>query len=70
MNIEQKRKAKNLTQKQLAEICGTSQNNISRYETGARSPSLKDAKVLANALGCSIDELLQEPEEETAASAA
>ena len=64
MNIEKKRKEKKLTQKQLADICGTRQNNISRYETGARTPNLKDAKALAKALDCTIDDLLREEEAE------
>ena len=63
MNIKQKRIEKNLTQKELADVCGTRQNNISRYEKGERSPDLKTAQALAKALGCTIDDLLREPEE-------
>ena len=63
MNIKQKRIEKNLTQKDLADACGTRQNNISRYEKGERSPDLKTAQALAKALDCTIDDLLREPEE-------
>ena len=63
IDIEQRRKEKNLTQQQLADLCGSKQNNISRYEKGHRTPSLRDAAALAKALDCSIDDLFKEDEE-------
>lgn len=69
MLIEQKRKERNMTQQELADAIGTRQNNISRYERSERTPDLRTLKALAKVFGCSIDELLQDPEEEAAAAA-
>lgn len=69
-NIKAIRTGKNLTQQQVAQICGVSKSVYSRYESGERNPSLRVAKSLASCFGCSIDELLREPEEEPAAAAA
>lgn len=41
----------NLTQKQLADITGMKQSNISRLESGEYNPSLKFLKKLAEGLG-------------------
>lgn len=65
MSIKERRIAKNMTQKDLASALHTNQNNISRYESGKRSPSIRVALQLAQALGCSIEELLRDPEEES-----
>ena len=48
------REDKNLTQKDLAEITGINQADISRLERGSANPSLKTIKRLAKGLGCSI----------------
>lgn len=64
MNIEQKRKEKKLTQRELAEVCNTNQNNISRYEKGERMPNLMMAKSLAKALDCTVDELLKDDDDD------
>jgi predicted transcriptional regulator len=45
------RKEKNLTQKELAEIVGTKQANISRLESGSYNPSLEFLKKIAIAMG-------------------
>lgn len=41
----------NLTQKDLAKLCNTKQEVISRMESGTHSPSLKNICKIANALG-------------------
>lgn len=41
----------NITQKELAEMVGTKQSNISRFESGSYNPSLKFLKKLADGLG-------------------
>lgn len=46
-----------LTQGQLAEKVGCYPKDISRWETGERTPSTKSLLKLASALGCSLDEL-------------
>ncbi len=42
---------KDLTQKELAELVGTKQANISRLENGNSNPSIKFLEKVANALG-------------------
>ena len=45
------RKEKNLTQKNLAELIGTRQSNISRLESGNYNPSLELLTKIAQAMG-------------------
>lgn len=45
------RKEKGLTQKQLSELTGISQADISRIENGTRNPSLEMIKRLATGMG-------------------
>ena len=49
---------RNLTQKQLAEILGTSQQCISRWVNGNREPSLDDVLLVCNILDEDPNELL------------
>ncbi|MDD4666003.1 MAG: helix-turn-helix transcriptional regulator [Clostridia bacterium] len=46
---------KNLTQKQLADLIGTQQSNISRFESGNYNPSLEFLDKLAKALDKKIE---------------
>lgn len=55
--LRQCRKAAGLTQEDLAKICKTTKQNISRYETSQREPQLDTAAVIANALGVSLEYL-------------
>ena len=48
------RKEKNITQKQLAEITGIAQADISRMETGNSNPSLHTLQRLASGLGMMV----------------
>ena len=50
-DIIRARKEKNITQKELAEIVGTKQSNISRLESGSYNPSLEFLKKIAGAMG-------------------
>lgn len=45
------RKAKRITQKQLSEITGIAQGDISKLENGLGNPSIKTLQRLANGLG-------------------
>lgn len=45
------RKAKRITQKQLSEITGIAQGDISKLENGSANPSIKTLQRLANGLG-------------------
>ena len=45
------RKEHNLTQKQLAELVGTKQSNIARFESGSYNPTVEFLQKIAGALG-------------------
>ncbi len=57
MDIKVKRKEKNLSQSELAQMIGVNQTAVSQWERGATMPTLDKAAMIANALGCTIDEL-------------
>ena len=57
--IQQKRKDKNLTQKQLAEKLGVTDRAISKWERGQGCPDVSILEILSKELGCSILELLK-----------
>ena len=56
--IKELRKKFELTQKQLAEKIHVSSQVISNWERGYSTPDSEDVKKLAEALDCSIDQLL------------
>lgn len=47
-----------MTQTQLAEKIGCTQQEIARYEAGGREPRASMLKRLAEALGCMMEELV------------
>ena len=57
-NIKRLRNFKNITQKELAERLGTSQQNLAQYENGKRNPKLETLQKIAKALEVTIEELL------------
>ena len=57
--IQQKRKEKNLTQKQLADKLGVTDRAISKWERGQGCPDVSILEILSKELGCSILELLK-----------
>lgn len=59
MRIKELRKAKKMTQLKLALELNTSQNTISRYESGEREPSIKDLIKIADFFNVSVDYLLE-----------
>lgn len=44
-----------LSQKELAELCGTTQSAIARFESGTRPPKLSTLINIATALDCELD---------------
>lgn len=58
VNIEQRRNDLDMTQAKLAEKVGVTQGAISMIERGERVPSLDVIIKLAEALGCTVDELI------------
>ena len=58
MNIKKMREKRGLTQKQLAELMGVKQSNISRWEAGTYQPNATTLKKMADVLNCRIDDLI------------
>ena len=48
------RKARGLSQAELAELCGTTQSAIARLEAGGRPPRIDTLLRIANALDCDL----------------
>lgn len=57
-NIQTTRQAVGLTQEQLAEAVGVSRQTVAKWESGDTSPDLGHAAALAEALGCTVDALV------------
>lgn len=53
------RTAQQMSQKRLSELTGMSQVNISRYETGQRGLEIENAAIIAAALNCTVDDLIE-----------
>lgn len=56
--IKAARLAANLTQVQLAEKMGCSQQEVQRWEKGKVSPNVKTLHRIADAIGCDVGKLL------------
>lgn len=56
--IKEIRKAKKLTQKQMAELLGTTERNYQYYESGAREPNLETFVTISDVLEVSTDYLV------------
>ena len=61
--IQRARKAKNLTQKQLAEILGLATGTVQQYELGKRQPPLKTVEKIADVLSVSPFDLVGDSDE-------
>ncbi len=59
MRLKELRKKKRISQLKLAMDLGTSQNTISRYETGEREADYKTLIAIADYFDVSIDYLLE-----------
>lgn len=55
--IQELRKERNLSQRELAKELGTSQANLSRWEKGVNEPSIIECWKIADFFGVSIDVL-------------
>lgn len=56
--IKEIRKERKLTQKQMAELLGTTERNYQYYESGTREPNLETFASISDILGVSTDYLL------------
>ncbi len=54
--LRQKREERRMTQTDLAERIGTTQQNINSYETGYKVPPLRVVVAAADVFRCSTDE--------------
>jgi ribosome-binding protein aMBF1 (putative translation factor) len=52
--VAERRRARGLSQAELAELCGTTQSAIARLEGGGRPPRIDTLLRLANALDCDL----------------
>lgn len=59
--LQELRKSAGLSQKELAEKSGLSQNGISQWERGEREPTWTAVKTLAAALGVSCEAFQMKP---------
>lgn len=57
-NLVNFRKQKGLSQKEVGELIGKSQQTIGHYEKGIREPSFRDIQLLCQALDCSPADLM------------
>jgi transcriptional regulator with XRE-family HTH domain len=55
--IRELRRARGLTQQQLAHLVDVTVTAVSMWETGVRTPYLETASRLADVLGCTIDDI-------------
>lgn len=59
MRLRELRNKIGLTQEKLSLKVGVSQNTISQWETGERTPKTEKLLELAHIFGCTVDELLR-----------
>lgn len=59
MKIKELRQDRKLSQQDFAELLGTSQVMISRYETRKSTPKADMLVKMARVLSCTVDELLR-----------
>jgi transcriptional regulator with XRE-family HTH domain len=53
--VTEQRLARDLSQRELAELCGTTQSAIARFEAGERPPRLDTLLRVARALDCELE---------------
>ncbi|MBQ7799602.1 MAG: helix-turn-helix transcriptional regulator [Oscillospiraceae bacterium] len=58
--LKRVREAAKMTQTELADKIGVKPNAVSQYESGVRAPRAALLPKIAQVLGCTVDELLQE----------
>ena len=56
-NMRRIRFERHMTQEEFAELLGTTKQNVSRYESGAVSPKITTAAIMAEKLGITLSEL-------------
>jgi ribosome-binding protein aMBF1 (putative translation factor) len=54
VQVAERRRALNLSQRELADLCGTTQSAIARLERGQRPPRIDTLMRIAGALDCEL----------------
>lgn len=67
--IRELRKARSMTQKQLAEILNSAKSTISQYENNINEPDLKTVMKIANCFDVTVDSLLGREQQDKPAAA-
>ena len=65
ITIREARKNAGVTQDELAREVGVTQGAVTQWETGRAAPSLPMFIKVAQALGCSLDDLVDSPDDES-----
>lgn len=60
MNIKKYRENMNYSQNELAEIIGVKSSTLCQWENGKRYPRIQMLPRIAEALGCTVDELIKD----------
>jgi len=60
-DIRRAREVRGMTQRRLAQILGTTEDCVSRYERGASTPGADRLRDIADALRVSMDDLWPKP---------
>ena len=63
-NLRRIRRAKDMTQVRLSELTGIHATQISNFEAGRRKPNMVNLVLLAEHLGCSLDNLVNGEDDE------
>lgn len=63
LTVRDKRNKLNISQNELAKMINVNQTAISQWERGVTIPSLPNARRLASALRCTMDELFENEKE-------
>ena len=63
-NICRLRNERGLTQLELSKRVGVNRSMIAQIERGTKIPTILLGKQIANVLGCSIEALISDPEQE------
>lgn len=59
-NLKRIREEKGISQPELSRMSGVSQSMIAQAERGTKALTLITAKILVDALGCKLDDLLDD----------
>lgn len=60
MTLKERRKSKDMTQKEVAAVLDVDQSAVSNWERGINPPLPKYQRGLAKLYGCTVDDLLKE----------